>query len=485
MRPIIYFIFIVWLCCMTKTVQSQQIILDNQYYVNPFSLSPAFAGFNGNTEAFLSYRRNWVGIPGAPQKANISMQMPIKEHSGAGLNIINQTSGNFQHFSALLCYAYHTELTSDIWLSFGIGLELYKNQIDLSKVKSQTNDPYLINQQMLTGTTFDATASFLCYVKGLIAGITVPRTIGMEAYYRKENEETFSLSRLYSVHLSYPIAVNSDITLSPMVKAITTQNSPVFYEVDATINFKKQIWGGATYRKDNAIGIHIGGALDHKFIMQYNYEFGIKGIASLSSGTHELTLGYLIRDNAKTPALTVFGKAIKIEKQDTTWKKSIQDLKDEIAKITTHSDSINENTENEINKLRERVAAIEEEMAKTEEVKYKEPYILENIKFGNNSDKLFSSSFPVIDRLAEKMRLYKKINIKIIGYTDDIGSPRYNLRLSKKRAIAVKNYLIATGISNDRIITDGMGEKNPIASNDTHEGRSKNQRIEIYETQTK
>ena len=74
------------------------------------------------------------------------------------------------------------------------------------------------------------------------------------------------------------------------------------------------------------------------------------------------------------------------------------------------------------------------------------------------------------------------INLEVIiavGHTDSIGSDAYNQRLSVRRAEAVKAYLVSKGIERNRIYTEGKGEKQPIASNATAEGRAKNRRVEV------
>jgi OOP family OmpA-OmpF porin len=76
----------------------------------------------------------------------------------------------------------------------------------------------------------------------------------------------------------------------------------------------------------------------------------------------------------------------------------------------------------------------------------------------------------------------KGINLEVIiavGHTDSIGSDAYNQKLSVRRAEAVKAYLVSKGIEKNRIYTEGKGEKQPVASNKTNEGRAKNRRVEI------
>jgi OOP family OmpA-OmpF porin len=76
----------------------------------------------------------------------------------------------------------------------------------------------------------------------------------------------------------------------------------------------------------------------------------------------------------------------------------------------------------------------------------------------------------------------KGINLEVIiavGHTDSIGSDAYNQKLSVRRAEAVKAYLVSKGIEKNRVYTEGKGEKQPVASNKTKEGRAKNRRVEI------
>ncbi len=71
--------------------------------------------------------------------------------------------------------------------------------------------------------------------------------------------------------------------------------------------------------------------------------------------------------------------------------------------------------------------------------------------------------------------------IRIAGHTDNVGNPRRNQRLSEARAEAVKAYLVAHGIDESRIEAVGFGDTQPVAPNDTDEGRAQNRRIEAVE----
>jgi outer membrane protein OmpA-like peptidoglycan-associated protein len=101
------------------------------------------------------------------------------------------------------------------------------------------------------------------------------------------------------------------------------------------------------------------------------------------------------------------------------------------------------------------------------------------VRFDTNKSTLTSSAKANLDKLIPVFNQYPDTNIQIYGYTDSTGSAEYNLKLSEQRAASVRTYLTGKGINTSRFMTTGMGIADPIATNDTPEGRSKNRRVEF------
>jgi outer membrane protein OmpA-like peptidoglycan-associated protein len=99
--------------------------------------------------------------------------------------------------------------------------------------------------------------------------------------------------------------------------------------------------------------------------------------------------------------------------------------------------------------------------------------------FDYDSDVVKSTAASNLRSFAQSLDKYPNTDIMIVGHTDAQGSDSYNQGLSERRAAAARNYLIAQGVPSSRIRTAGRGETEPIASNDTEEGRALNRRVEI------
>jgi outer membrane protein OmpA-like peptidoglycan-associated protein len=108
--------------------------------------------------------------------------------------------------------------------------------------------------------------------------------------------------------------------------------------------------------------------------------------------------------------------------------------------------------------------------------------VLEGIVFKPGKSVILPESEEILEQVLYTLNYNKLIEAEIVGYTDNSGEIISNIKLSERRADAVKRWLVSRGISPRRIITKGLGMENPIAPNNTEEGRAKNRRIEFKRT---
>lgn len=103
-----------------------------------------------------------------------------------------------------------------------------------------------------------------------------------------------------------------------------------------------------------------------------------------------------------------------------------------------------------------------------------------DISFATNRSDIQPNFAPVLDRFAEGLRNNPNAEVRIVGYTDSTGSDSINNPLSLDRATSTRNYLTSRGVSGARIQVEGRGAREPVATNDTADGRARNRRVEIY-----
>jgi len=102
-----------------------------------------------------------------------------------------------------------------------------------------------------------------------------------------------------------------------------------------------------------------------------------------------------------------------------------------------------------------------------------------NITFDSNDATIKPGFQPVLNSVAKVIKEYNKTLVQVNGYTDSTGSAATNNSLSLMRANSISNYLRVQGVDGNRIVANGFGSSNPIASNSTAAGREQNRRVEI------
>ena len=102
-----------------------------------------------------------------------------------------------------------------------------------------------------------------------------------------------------------------------------------------------------------------------------------------------------------------------------------------------------------------------------------------DVTFATGSAQLSPRFGPVLNDVADVLQTYPATYVNVVGHADSVGAADFNQRLSERRASAVAGDLISRGVIRDRLFVAGMGETQPIASNDNDAGRAANRRVEI------
>ena len=103
-----------------------------------------------------------------------------------------------------------------------------------------------------------------------------------------------------------------------------------------------------------------------------------------------------------------------------------------------------------------------------------------DVLFAFNQSELTPAAQSKLDSLMPKLQSDDVVSVKVIGHTDSVGSDTYNQALSERRASSVAAYLLSQGLAPSKLTSEGKGQSQPVADNETEEGRAKNRRVELH-----
>jgi type IX secretion system PorP/SprF family membrane protein len=459
-----------------SNVSAQYLKAEGQEYMNRFSTAPAYAGYNGNDEAFLGYRAFMSGIDGATKLLTADVNGDLGETSGYGIGIINEKSGNFNNLYAGFTYAHHLRFSDQSGLSFGITPALIRSSYNIAAAKTfgGNTDPVLANEAGLSGTGFDAGFSIMLNVKGFYFSVYVPRLICQDLKFQNGIINT---DRQIFANLSF--AIESDKwEFEPSAEfCYPLGEKAMEWKAGLTAKYTQRAWFSLGYNSEKWLGLGMGFSATNRIALNYQYLIGTSEIAKACNGTHEISIGFLIQKGKKHRQPTVFFEEKETAKSNpeiTKLKEEIKKLEDEIhaAKINgvlKDDDSTSTNPEPEkITEEEEKKNAEEENVSEDHYGKdWEKPEPMLNVTFAKGTAILNRSSYPGIDAFVYLLNAdnnndnpishkYIGKRILIIVTVDQGGSKEYNEKLAGQRAEVIKAYMVSKGIPADRIVTRGL-----------------------------
>lgn len=286
-------------CLLPTCGSAQQLPMTNQYTLNKFALSPAYAGTSDGFEVFGSYRDEWSGIQGAPESKMVSANGIFCKNMGLGGTLSSRQAGIFQDIAASVSYAYHLKLSEASALSFGLGLGMQESRVNIAGSSAQA-DPVAANNADVSDMVMDAGFGILYRMKGLHAAVSIPRMLSSKVK-DVDGNTVYSLAMQQGFNAGYKYAINNEWAIDPILKISMVKDVSMFYEVAVPLVYKNNIWIAPFYKK-TGMAFAIGGNPYSNLLVNYAYEFSSKGIMGESGGTHEITLGWRMAAKKRSEA---------------------------------------------------------------------------------------------------------------------------------------------------------------------------------------
>lgn len=290
--------------------EGQQTPIYSQFFLNPYVYNPAYAGQNGRSVAFLSYRKQWIGIDGAPETSTLSFHTPAKRNIALGGLIYYDKRSLLKSTSVSLSFTYKAFLTKEQYMSFGLAAGVSMNNIQLDNI----NDPSILSDPALfdlvdNNLSPNASFGFRYHVKGFDLGFSLPslfkrEVVGVEQFSTVELDPV----RNYTIMASRKFSLgNGSTALEPHLLYRVTETLPDQWEVLTVLHLKDLIWLGGSYRQDYGATALLGINVKDMLSVGYAYEFANTLVNGIPDGTHEIQLKINLGKSRE------FTKKIKVE----------------------------------------------------------------------------------------------------------------------------------------------------------------------------
>ncbi len=463
----------------------QQTVLSNFAFKNGFSINPANAGVDKTLSINSTHRQQWLGVSGSPSAFNFNIHGELSEKNSIGFKYATESYGLIRRNSASGTYVYNLKLNEQHKLRFGLSAGFMQNTINYSAIRTQDySDEVILDGQQNSGVSFNADFGIRYSVGNFQIGLASMQIVEARSRMYLENDVAgfFSLSRHFVANTSYDFKVSNDWTITPFLLTEFTMVSPVTFEGVVYADWKNKLWFGAGYRRNAGILTSFGINISSQFIAGYSYEFGMNGIAGQSRGTHEIMIGFKLGNKKKDERIQELEDRLDRRITDAETKTDSLKLEMEARKkvsdeLKSELKRLQESDEDSKEKIEDLEKRIEDLENKPEKKDAPEDPLKKLVYFDENNSTINTDSQKTLTDVITYLKDNSEQKIKVVGHTCNIGSAKANKEFSATRAKVVVNYLIAEGISADRIETEGRGEDDPIFSNSSEVSRSLNRRV--------
>jgi type IX secretion system PorP/SprF family membrane protein len=272
---------------------AQDITNFTQFFINPYSINPSYAGIEGRSALSLVYRKQWAGIEGAPSIANLSFHTPTAFGLNYGLNFTNDTKGILSTSAASLTFGYTLTLDPHKFIRFGVSGGVAYNALDLEGFEG-TVDPVLAEAADKNATLI-GNAGLSFHINSVHFGASLPNLFA-PAYVSKDAFSVTEVKPFQAViiHASNRFYFAKDKhVFEPYFIYRINEGLPSQFEAAAVLHLNHVIWFGGSYKQDFGISA-LGGLKVHNFfLIGGSYSLKNTGDNELNSPSYEIQLSYI------------------------------------------------------------------------------------------------------------------------------------------------------------------------------------------------
>ncbi len=314
-------------CSAASVSMAQQLPQFSQYMLNPYVINPAASSMYTDVDLNVGFRQQWTGFDGAPQtyyaggtvnlgkkpqSTNYLYSIPISnrrfienkaverkaKHVVGGLAAVDEY-GLFKRSSVMASYSYHHPIGDEYYLSAGTSLGWYGLNFGAGNVILENPMDNTYNDFIANGTRanlFDLNAGLMFYSDRLFVGYSVYQIGQNQIELGNQTTPAGLADTRLATHqfamAGYRFTLNEQIDLTPSTMLKLRGPAPASFDINVRADFNNKFFAGLSYRNQDAVSILAGFMISDWFQLGYAYDYLTSRINNLSSGSHEIVLGF-------------------------------------------------------------------------------------------------------------------------------------------------------------------------------------------------
>lgn len=292
MKKIVTLVFVL----ISGLSYAQQDAQFSNYMYNTLSFNPAYAGSRGTTSIYLSQRKQWVGLEGAPSTNSLSYHSPLgSSNVGIGLSLLNDAIGPVEENLISLDISYSIQTSYDSQLAFGLRASAHMLNVDFTQLNIFNPSDVLAQSNINNRVSPNIGFGMFWYSDKSYVGFSIPNLLETSHINKGLNSSVSSISKErlhYHFTAGHVFNISQDILFKPAILTKIVSGAP--FQLDLSSNF--QIYDkftiGASYRLDAAVSFLGGFQINRNWLLGYAYDFDTNNLSTYNSGSHEVFLRY-------------------------------------------------------------------------------------------------------------------------------------------------------------------------------------------------
>lgn len=273
---------------------SQQYPQFSQRMLDEMIFNPAIIGTKSADQIMLHHRSQWVGFDGAPMTQTLSYNGSFMDNMGLGGFLMNDITGPTRRLSFNFGYAYQLEFDK-VKVSLGLLGTIVQYGIDGNKVTLHEDlDPSIYEGVSDRAWKPDMSFGGYVYNDDFFAGIAIMQlfTARVHLFKNESFNATIPLTQHFYLTSGYKFHLDDEFDLQPSILISGTVGSPMVVDFNMKVDYQKKIFGGLTYRYNDALVLLLGLKIKQQFTFAYSYDIITSQLRKTNSGSHEIILSF-------------------------------------------------------------------------------------------------------------------------------------------------------------------------------------------------